>query len=98
MAGRRGGRLGGDEAEAIGIAALQFLAADADRLSRFLALSGLGPETIRAAATQPRFLAGVLAHIAEDESMLHHFAAEASLPPERIGEALTLLEGRPRPG
>ena len=52
-------RITREAAEALGIQALAYLAGDPERLGRFLALSGLGPETIRAAAHDPGFLAGV---------------------------------------
>jgi len=86
-------RLDDDAAAATAIAALGFLAADPERLSRFLALSGLGPETLRAAAGEPSFLAAVLAHLLADESLLHVFAAENGLAPETVGEAHARLDG-----
>src|SRR5262249_36350748 len=47
----------------LAVAALGFIAAEPERLGRFLALSGIGPDSIRAAAREPQFLAGVLDHI-----------------------------------
>ena len=47
-------------AEALAIAALTFIAGEPEPLGRFLALTGIGPESIRAAAHEPRFLLGVL--------------------------------------
>ena len=64
-----------EAAEALAIQALNFLATEPQRLSRFLALSGLAPESIRAAAAESGFLAGVLAHLGEDEALLLAFAA-----------------------
>ena len=46
-------------AESLAITALAFLAAEPERLGRFLALTGIGPESIRAAAHQPQFLLAV---------------------------------------
>lgn len=85
-------RLDDETATGTAIAALGFLAADAERLSRFLALSGLGPENLRAAAEQPGFLVGVLAHLLADEPLLHVFAAEHGLAPETVVEAHARLE------
>jgi hypothetical protein len=76
-----------EDAEALALAALNFLSGDADRISRFLSLSGLDPGTLRKAASEPGFLPGVLDHLAGDESLLVAFAEEAGVPPERIGEA-----------
>ena len=53
----------GQAAEQLAIAALGFIAAEPERLGRFLALTGIGPDSIRAAAREPQFLAGVLDHL-----------------------------------
>jgi hypothetical protein len=82
-------------AEAIAGAGLGFLASDPRRLDRFLAATGLSPDTIRAAAAEPGFLAAVLDHLAEDEALLVAFAADADLAPEVVMTARTLLAGRP---
>jgi hypothetical protein len=83
-----------EAAEALAIQALNFLATEPERLGRFLALSGLGPESIRAAAAESGFLAGVLAHLAEDETLLVAFAAEAGVKPAEVDRARRLLAGR----
>ena len=80
-----------ESAETIAVQALGFLAADETRLERFLALSGLGPENLREAASGPGFLAAVLDHVAGDESLLLAFAAEQGLDPTEIGRARDVL-------
>jgi hypothetical protein len=82
-----------EAAEALAIQALNFLATEPQRLSRFLALSGLAPESIRAAAAESGFLAGVLAHVGEDETLLVAFAAEAGVKPADVDRARRLLAG-----
>jgi|SRR4051812_41805686 hypothetical protein len=82
-----------EAAEALAIQALNFLATEPERLGRFLALSGLGPESIRAAAAESGFLAGVLAHLGEDETLLVAFAAEAGVKPAAVDRARRLLAG-----
>jgi len=62
-------RFGRSEAEEA-VQALTYLAADESRLTRFLALIGLDPGTIRASAGSPGFLAAVLDHVAGDEALL----------------------------
>ena len=79
--------------EDLAIQALTFLAADPERLGRFMAMSGLGPETLRAAAGEPGFLVAVLDHLLSDESLLLAFAANADLAPERIAGARARLAG-----
>ncbi len=79
-------------AEDIAVQALAFLAAEPARLSHFLTLTGLAPGDIRAQAQAPRFLASVLEHLANDESLLLTFAANTSVAPETIAPALALLQ------
>ena len=86
-------RIGREAAEALGVQALAWLAGEPERLGRFLALSGLGPETIRAAAHDPGFLAGVLEYIAGDEGLLVAFADHVQAPPEHVAQAHALLAG-----
>jgi hypothetical protein len=80
-----------DAAESLAVQALTFLAGDPERLARFLALTGIGPTQIRAAAATPGFLAGVLDHVASDEALLMAFAAEAGIEPADIGRARTVI-------
>jgi len=82
-------------AEGLAIQALTFIAADRERLGRFLAATGIGPAEIRAAAREPGFLIGVLDHLAADERLLTAFAGEAGVDPSTIGKALTALGGKP---
>lgn len=81
------------EAEAIAVEALGFLASDVERLGRFLSLTGLAPDTVRAAAGSPGFLAAVLDHLAQDESLLLVFAAHAGRPPQTVLRARDVLAG-----
>jgi Protein of unknown function (DUF3572) len=80
-----------EAAEALAVQALTFIAADGERLGRFLASTGIGPAEIRAAAREPGFLAGVLEHLASDEALLTAFAAEAGFDPGDPGKALAVL-------
>jgi len=89
-------RITREAAEALGIQALAYLAGDPERLGRFLALSGLGPETIRAAAHDPGFLAGVLEYIAGDEALLVAFAEHVQAAPEHVAQAQGVLAGPSR--
>lgn len=82
-----------DHAEGVAIAALTFIAADPERLGRFLASTGIGPADIRIAAREPLFLAGVIGHIAADEELLLAFAAEIGRSPAEIDRARKALAG-----
>jgi hypothetical protein len=77
--------------EALAIAALGFIAAEPERLGRFLAITGIGPDSIRDAAREPRFLAGVLDHVAADETLLLAFAAEYEIDPDTLMRAREVL-------
>jgi hypothetical protein len=81
--------------EALAIAALGFLASDGERLGRFLAVTGLGPESLRATARESGFLASVLGYLAEDETLLLAFAADNGVAPESIARARRRLAGPP---
>jgi hypothetical protein len=79
--------------ETLAIQGLAFLASDMERLEPFLSLTGLNPDGLRAAAAEPGFLAGVLDHIAGNESLLLQFAADAGIDPAEIGRARETLRG-----
>jgi hypothetical protein len=88
--------MGADRRQAaleLAIAALGFIASEREELSRFLALTGIDPGSIRAAAEEPGFLDGVLAYIAGNEHTLLAFAAYAGVAPEEIERAGVILAG-----
>jgi hypothetical protein len=80
-------------AESLAVQALGFLAQDPERLSRFLALTGLDAASIRSAAAESGFLAGVLAHLGGDQRLLAEFATEAGVAPAEVDRARHLLAG-----
>ncbi len=80
-----------EAAEVLAVAALGFIAADPERLSGFLALSGLDVAHLRAAARDDGFLAGLMAHVAADEQLLLAFAAAQGVAPEEVAGACQAL-------
>ena len=84
-----------DRAEALAIQALTFIAGDGERLGRFLAVTGIGPAEIRAAAGEPGFLAGVLEYMASDERHIGAFADETGIDPADLSKARAALAGHP---
>ena len=86
------------DAEVLAVQALSFIAADPERLGRFLAVSGIGPDQIRAAAREPHFLAGVLDHMAADERLLLAFAGQRGFDPGDIVRARQALGALPDGG
>ena len=82
-----------DEAQAVAIRAVEFLARDDDRLGRFLALTGVGPGDIAAGLSEPAFLVGVLDHVMSDESLLFLFCEQVGLAPDLPATARRSLSG-----
>ena len=88
------GRRARQEAAAeLAIAALGFLATEPETLDRFLALSGIDSQSIRAAAREPGFLLGVLDYLAADEQLLLAFANQNAIDPEDVARARIALAG-----
>lgn len=95
-------RLGGEkraaapsksEARSIALRSLVFLAADDDRMERFLALTGVDPGDIRALMGEEGFQIALLAHVCGDEPLLIAFSAEENLSPESVVAAMMALSG-----
>jgi hypothetical protein len=74
-------------AEIVAVQALSFIAGDPERLGAFLAESGIGPDTLRSAAADPRFLANVLDFVMRDDATVKAFADASKLHPTNIAAA-----------
>ena len=81
-------------AEIVAIQALSFLASDPERLGQFLTESGIGPQTLRSSAADPKFLAGVLDFIMRDDATVQAFAGVSQLTPEAVAGAREALDPR----
>jgi Protein of unknown function (DUF3572) len=73
-----------EEAEALAIDTLSFLAEDPNRLAGFLRATGLSIADVRSQAGSAEFLAGVLDFVAADESLLLVFASERRIDPATV--------------
>ena len=82
-----------ESAETVAIEALAFIAGDPERLERFMALTGLGSESLRRAAREPGFLLGILDHVMADDRLLVAFATQHEMTPERVVHARERLTG-----
>ena len=91
MANFKKARLTLEDAESLALLGLTFLASNPERMSRFFALTGIGPGEIRSWAEEPRIQAAVLDHLLGDESLLLVFAAEAGIAPEDAAPARDVL-------
>ena len=74
-------------AEIVAVQALSFIAGEPERLGLFLAETGIGPETLRHAAADPRFLASVLDFVMRDDATVKAFANVSQLHPTNIAAA-----------
>ena len=80
-----------EAAEIVAIQALNFIAGDSDRLGLFLAETGIGPQNLRAAAADPRFLASVLDFVLRDDATVTAFAKASELHPTNVAAAREVL-------
>ena len=80
-----------ESAEMLGVQALAFIAQDEDRLGGFIASTGIAIQSLRDAAREPDFLAGVLEHMLADENLLIAFAESAGIDPAEVARARQAL-------
>jgi hypothetical protein len=78
-------------AEIVAVQALGFIAGDPERLGAFLAESGIGPQSLRAAAGDPQFLVSVLDFVLRDDATVKAFAKTSELHPTNIAAAREVL-------
>ena len=78
-------------AEIVAIQALSFVAGEPERLGLFLAETGVGPETLRTAASDPNFLLSVLDFVLRDDATVKAFASASELHPTNIAAARQVL-------
>jgi hypothetical protein len=73
--------------ETLALMALAYVAGDSDLLDRFLALTGLDLEGLKARAQEPALLGATLDFLLGHEPDLMGFAAHSGLRPESIAAA-----------
>jgi hypothetical protein len=79
--------------ETLALMALAYIAGDGDLLDRFLALSGLDLEGLKARAQDPALLGATLDFLLAHEPDLLAFAADSQVKPEAIARARRKLPG-----
>lgn len=82
-----------EQAEAVALRALAWMAEDPARLGAFLSASGAGPGDLARGARDPAFLGAVLDVLLQSEADVLEFAAAAELPPETVLRARAALPG-----
>ena len=78
-------------AEIVAIQALSFIAGEPARLGRILAETGIGPETLRKSASDPKFLTSVLDFVMRDDTTVKAFAEASELHPTNVAAAHQVL-------
>lgn len=85
-------------AEETAISILAWLANEPELLGRFLALTGTDPTSLRHAAADPGFLAGVVDFLMGHEPTLISFCEATGTKPEQVVRAHAALSGPDNPG
>ena len=82
-------------AEALAAEAMAFITSDPQRLTRFLADTGMDPQQLAGslASDGGGILSAAMDHLVSDESLLMVFASEIRRKPEEIMHAHALLQG-----
>ena len=88
-------KLGRAEAETLAIRAVTFLAAREDLFLRFVALTGMSVDQVRASLADAAVLGAVLDFVLADEALLLDLARELAVPPDLPARARRLLPGGP---
>jgi len=85
-------------AEETAISILAWLANEPELFGRFLALTGTDPTSLRHAAADPGFLAGVVDFLMGHEPTLISFCEATGTKPEQVVRAHATLSGPDNPG
>ncbi|MEI2301701.1 DUF3572 domain-containing protein [Ensifer sp. MJa1] len=80
-------------AEEIAIDILAWLAGEPELLSRFLALTGTEPGSLRTAIAEPGFMGGITAFLMEHEPTLLAFCEATGTAPQDVVRAHMELSG-----
>jgi hypothetical protein len=91
----RAPRLTREDAETLAIRAVAFLAGREELFLRFVALTGMTVEQVRASLAEPTVLGAVLDFVLADEALVVELAAELDVPPDLPARARRLLPGAP---
>lgn len=86
-------KLSQSQAEVLALQALGYIASDEELLPRFLALTGMDAEGLRAAAAETGTLIAVIDFIMFDDASVTGFAEHAEIEPEAVARIRFLLAG-----
>ncbi len=81
-----------EAAATLSLGALSWVLADPERARRFLDVTGITPDVLRARADTPAFLAAVIGYLEHHESDLIACAESLQVGPEELTRARRVLE------
>lgn len=81
------------DAETLALKVLAFLAGEDEALDRFLTLSGILPQDLRARVDDPLLLGAVLDFLLGDDALLTAFAQGEGIDPKVVHQARRALPG-----
>lgn len=84
-----------EDAETLALRALVHLAEREDLFLRFVALTGMSVDEVRARIGDGATLGAVLDFMLGDEALVIEFATACELPPDTVAKARALLPGAP---
>lgn len=82
-----------DQAEAVALQALGFLAGREDLFGGFLGATGASTADVRDLAQDPAFLGAVLDYLLQDDAWILSFSEETGVAPHLPGQARQALPG-----
>lgn len=82
-----------EQAETLALQALAYIASDEQAMNALMAQSGMTPDDLRQAATDPAGLGGILDFLLQWEDLLVAFCEETGLSPEEPARARQALPG-----
>jgi hypothetical protein len=82
-----------EAAETLALKVLAWLATMPDDVDRFLTLSGIDPDGLRARASEAEFLAAVMDFLMSDDKLLTGFCDSEGIDPKDISSARRALPG-----
>jgi len=83
-----------DAAETIALQALGYIASDPEALEGLMASTGISPDSLKTAATEPGILVGVLDYLLMSDDRTLAFCDFMEIDPTLPGRAWSVLTGR----
>jgi hypothetical protein len=83
-----------DAAETIALQALGYFASDPEALDGLMVSTGIDPDSLKSAGSEPGILIGVLDYLLQNDERTLAFCEAQGLPPLMPGQAWSTLTGQ----